>query len=127
MAVSHEHPGAHDFDFLFGSWHIVNERLTSRLTNSNEWEWFEAFQDCRPILGGIGNIDDFRPIWPGREGFEGASLRLFNPATEQWSIYWMDNMSGELQPPVLERFVGGVGEFSGDDQYHGNLILVRFR
>ena len=54
MSASTKVIGAHDFDFLFGSWHIVNERLTSRLSNANEWERFEAFQDCRPILGGMG-------------------------------------------------------------------------
>jgi len=86
MPASTKSTGAHDFNFFFGSWHIVNERLTSRLTDADEWERFEAFQDCWPILGGMGNIDEFRPIWVGREGFEGASLRLFNPATEQWSI-----------------------------------------
>ncbi len=126
MSASTKVIGAHDFDFLFGSWHIVNERLTSRLSNANEWERFEAFQDCRPILGGMGNIDDFRPTWPGHEGFEGVSLRLFNPATERWSIYWMDT-SGELQPLVVGRFVDGVGEFFGDDQHQGKPVLVRFR
>ena len=117
----------HNFDFLFGSWHIVNERLTARLTKCDEWEHFEAHGACRPILGGLGNIDDFRPIWAGRAGFEGASLRLFNPATGQWSIYWMDNVSGALQPPVVGAFVDGVGEFYGDDRHDGRPVLVRFR
>ena len=58
MTSSQKPAGADGFDFLFGSWQIVNERLTSRLTNSNAWERFEANGTCRPILGGIGNIDD---------------------------------------------------------------------
>ncbi len=34
--------GAHDFDFLFGDWHIINERLTSRITGSHPRYQFEA-------------------------------------------------------------------------------------
>jgi len=127
MATVQTRTGARDFDFFHGSWRILNERLTSRLTNCDEWERFEAFGDCRPILGGLGNIDDFRPTWRGREGFEGASLRLFNPATEQWSIYWMDTIGGELLPPVMGRFSDGVGVFYGDDRHEGTPVLVRFR
>lgn len=32
MTISPMHMGARDFDFFFGSWHIANERLKSRLT-----------------------------------------------------------------------------------------------
>ncbi len=127
MAVSPGLAGARDFDFLFGSWRIVNERLTSRLTGSEDWERFEATGYCRPILSGVGNVDAFCPDWPGREGFEGAALRLFNPASGQWSIYWADNVSCQLQPPVVGTFVDGVGAFFGDDQHEGKPVLVRFR
>ncbi|MGI8856737.1 MAG: hypothetical protein ACR2JW_13390 [Thermomicrobiales bacterium] len=125
MATSHTHVGAHDFDFLFGSWHVVNERLTSRLTNADEWERFEAIQECWPLLGGAGNGDRMRATWRGAD-FEGVSLRVFNPASEQWSIYWVDNVSYELQPPVMGRFVDGVGEFYGDDQHEDTPVLARF-
>lgn len=123
-----KHPaGAADFDFLFGSWHIANERLTRRLAGSNEWEHFAARGACRPILGGIGNIDDFRPQGDTWQGFEGASLRLFDPATSLWSIYWADNLRCTLFPPLVGRFVRGTGEFYGDDQHEGKPVRVRFR
>ena len=60
MTAAPRPAGASDFDFLFGSWQIVNDRLKSRLANSDEWEQFAATGTCQPILGGIGNIDDFR-------------------------------------------------------------------
>jgi len=118
--------GSRDFDFLFGSWHVVNERLRSRLSGSDEWERFEALATCRPILGGLGNIDDFRPTCEPWKGFEGCALRLFHPATSLWRIHWADNVTCELQPPVVGRFVGGVGEFFGDDHHEGRPIQVRF-
>ena len=119
--------GAGDFDFFHGSWHVGNERLTRRLAGSSTWERFEAEVTCGPILGGLGNFDGFRPVWPGHEGFEGASLRLFNPASGLWSIYWADNVACQLFPPVVGGFAAGVGEFFGNDQDEGRPVRVRFR
>jgi len=119
--------GASDFDFLFGSWHNHNERLVARLSNADTWERFEATGSCRPILGGIGNIDDFRPSGAVRAGFEGATIRLFDPTTGLWSLYWADNVRCALFPPLVGRFVAGVGEFFGDDEHEGTPVRVRFR
>jgi hypothetical protein len=127
MIASERPAGASDFDFLFGSWHIVNKRLISRLTHAQDWEEFPAHHACRPILGGVGNTEEFRPVWPGREGFEGGSLRLFNPETRLWSIYWIDNVRCAIFPPVVGCFTDGVGEFFGDDQEGDQPVRVRFR
>ena len=119
--------GAADFDFFHGSWHNRNARLRERLVGADDWETFEATGECRPILGGLGNIDDFRPLGAGWAGFEGASLRLFNPATGLWSIYWADNVRCALFPPLVGKFIDGVGEFFGDDEHVGRPVRVRFR
>lgn len=126
MTSSSEVLGSHDFDFLFGSWSIVNRRLISRLTGSDEWETFIAEGTCQPILGGIGNIDDFRPEWPSHEGFIGGSFRFFDLANRTWSIYWADNATGVLQPPVVGKFKNGVGTFIGEDEHAGAAVLARF-
>ncbi|MEO8460504.1 MAG: hypothetical protein ABI451_08245 [Dokdonella sp.] len=121
--------GSRDFDFFFGRWHVRNERLKQRLVGSTDWEHFEATQECRPILGGIGNIDDFITDWGGTQsggGFVGMSLRLFNPATQLWSIYWAGNRDGVLQPPVDGRFRDDVGRFEGRDTHAGVPVLARF-
>jgi hypothetical protein len=116
---------SHDFDFWFGRWQIENKRLLKRLEACTEWETFAAVGEAKPILGGIGNIDDFVPdTW--RPGFIGMSLRLFNPSTQQWSIYWMSNQTGTLEPPVIGGFQDGIGIFEGDDLLEGRPIRVRF-
>ena len=127
MSATQRPAGAADFAFLFGSWRIINERLATRLAGPGEWETFEAMGACRPILGGVGNIDDFRPQGGAWAGFEGASLRLFDPATGLWSIYWADNVRCTLFPPLVGRFVAGEGEFFGDDRHEGIPVRVRFR
>ena len=127
MSAALDQSGAHDFDFLHGSWRIANERLRSRLTGSDEWERFEADAVCRPILAGLGKVFEFRPTGPGWAGFEGASVRIFDPVTGLWSIYWADTAGCKLLPPVIGRFAAGLGEFFGDDQHEGRPVRVRFR
>ncbi|WP_300616035.1 NIPSNAP family protein [Dokdonella sp.] len=116
--------GSHDFDFWFGRWHVANERLVRRLAGSDEWERFEATQECRPILGGIGNIDDFVTEWGG--GFVGMTLRLYDVGRREWSLYWAGNRTGVLEPPVVGRFENGVGTFYGRDVHEGRPVRVRF-
>jgi hypothetical protein len=117
--------GRHDFDFLPGRWQIANERLLERLNGCTEWEHFSATQNAWMILDGIGNMDDFvTETW--RPGFIGMSLRLFNSATQLWSIYWMSNQTGKLEPPVVGAFKDGIGIFEGDDMLEDKPIRVRF-
>lgn len=117
--------GAGDFDFLHGTWTIHNRRLVARLQGATEWQEFSATSDCRPLPGGIGNLDEFRTeFWPG---FVGLTLRFYDPATRRWSLYWIDHRTGVLQPPVVGAFDGDVGIFEGDDDLRGEPIRVRFR
>jgi hypothetical protein len=116
--------GAHGFDFFFGSWLVRNRRLKQRLAGSNEWEEFDATSECQPILGGTGNQDEFlSAYWPD---FIGMSLRLFDPQTQQWSIYWISNQNMVLQPPVIGKFSGSEGIFDGPDEFNGKPIVVRY-
>ena len=115
----------HDFDFLFGTWQIKNTFLKKRLQGCSEWETFTATSTAKPILGGVGNMDDFiAPDW--RPDFIGMSLRLFDQTTEQWSIYWMSNATGRLEPAVVGSFKDGIGIFEGHDIFEGIPIRVRF-
>jgi hypothetical protein len=118
--------GAHDFDFCFGRWRVDNERLRERLVGSNDWQRFAAIQECRPILGGLGNLDEFVSDEFGSTPFRGMTLRLFDRATRRWSIWWASNREGGLEPPVTGAFVDGVGRFEGDDVHNGVPIRVRF-
>ncbi|TWH99467.1 hypothetical protein IP90_03082 [Luteimonas cucumeris] len=125
MSDTHaDNDGRHDFDFFHGRWQLRNERLKRRLQDSDDWEMFDSTQHCRPILGGLGNIDDFITDWDG--GFVGMSLRLFDPRTRQWSIYWASNRTGMLEAPVVGRFEHGVGTFVGRDLHEGRAVLQRF-
>jgi len=116
----------HDFDFLVGTWKLRNRKLTSRLTHSTEWISFESRVEMHQILNGLGNIDKYTDHASGKP-YEGVALRLFNPATRLWSIYWADSNAGSLDPPVVGSFAGKVGHFFARDTYHGRPIIVVFR
>ena len=115
--------GIADFDFLIGSWAIENERLTTRLAGSADWERFSAFSTCRSLLGGTGNLEEM--TIPDRS-FHGLALRIFNPDSGVWSIHWADNFRHRLLPPMVGRFEDGLGTFLGDEEHAGQPVLARF-
>ena len=117
--------GADDFDFLIGEWTVVHRRLKERLAGSNEWIELTGPASVRKILGGLGNVDEIGIDLP-EGGYTGSTLRLFRPATGEWTIYWMDSRDPRLDPPMVGRFEDGRGLFYGDDSFAGKPIRVRF-
>ncbi|NOU19172.1 MAG: hypothetical protein HOO91_16570 [Bacteroidales bacterium] len=115
-----------DFNFYEGKWKIHNRKLKSRLSNCIEWTEFESTQEMRKVLNGIGNIDNFFATFNGIP-FEGMTVRLFNPKTKLWSIYWADSNEGKLDPPVVGSFENGIGYFFTKDSFNGKNIIVVFR
>lgn len=124
--MSEDRDGRRDFDFLIGRWRIHNRRLAKRLESCDVWQEFEAEQEVRSVLGGLGNVDRFWCTFPDGKPLEGMTLRLFDPSSRLWSLYWADDRSGQLQPPVIGRFENGRGEFSGNDTLAGRPIQVVF-
>lgn len=116
----------HDFDFFAGRWKLHNKKLKSKLNNCTEWVEFESTQEMYKVLNGIGNIDNFLATFD-EQPFEGMTVRLFNPKTNLWSIYWADSNNGKLDPPVLGSFENNIGHFFTKDIFDEKNILVVFR
>lgn len=120
-----ETSSAQDFDFWMGSWEVHGRRLRKRLAGCEDWDELEGSATAWPLLDGLGNVDEFRTDFDG--GFAGMSLRVFDPGTRTWSIYWADSrFPGPLEPPVVGAFDGDVGEFECDDVFNGKPIRVRY-
>jgi hypothetical protein len=117
---------ATDFDFLQGEWNSRQRRRREWLAGSDEWDEFEATIAARPILDGLGTVEEFRTDYAG--GFVGVTFRFFDPARRQWSIYWADTRYPALllAPPVIGSFSGDVGVFECDDTFEGRPIRVRY-
>lgn len=112
-----------DFDFLAGGWSVANRRRREFLAGWAEWEEFPATSQSVRLFAGAANLDWYS--FPTL-GSSGLSVRLCDPSLQQWSIYWVSNRDGILQPPVIGGFADGVGSFYGDDTYRGPEIRVRF-
>ncbi|MGC7100562.1 hypothetical protein ACPZ19_38285 [Amycolatopsis lurida] len=112
------------FDFFTGEWLVANRRLTSPLTGSTTWTEFDGRTRAWQLFGGAANLDE---ITMTDQGWTGLSLRLLDPATGDWWIYWVNSRDGKLTPPVTGRFVNGRGEFHGEDEHDGKPVQVRFR
>ena len=118
--------GSHDFDFLKGTWLMHNRRLKQRLAGSHEWAEFDSTDENRPLPGGLGNEDVFRTDF-FKKGFVGLTVRIYDPATGLWSLYWSDNISyGSLNPPQVGKFDGNVGIFDCHDTFNGKPVIIRY-
>jgi hypothetical protein len=116
-----------DFDFFIGKWKLHNKTLKKKPDNAIEWNEFESTQEMYTILNGTGNIDNYISERNGKY-FEGMTLRLFNPQTKLWSIYWADSNYGTLGlPPVVGSFENKVGHFFSKDIYDGKALFTVYR
>ena len=112
-----------DFDFLVGTWDVASRWRTDFLEESSEWEEFPGISEAARHFDGAASVDEI--MFPTK-GFAGLTLRLYHPATQQWSIYWASQRTGTLFPPVAGGFCDGIGEFYGDDTHNGTPVRARF-
>ena len=120
--------GRHDFDPIVGTWKATLKRLTHPLSGSKEWVEFEGTQVTRSIWDGRGTMDEFH-VHDSRTGtdVDGLTVRLYNPKTGQWSIYWANAKKGVFeQPPTVGKWENGRGEFYDQEEFEGRSIIVRY-
>lgn len=115
-----------DFRFLSGHFSVRHQRLAQRLAGSEDWTTFETELWGYPVMGGAAFVDEMYGGLPDGD-FWGLTLRLHDPRTDEWSLYWADTWRPELCPPLKGSFRDGRGEFFGEQIENGVRILARFR
>jgi hypothetical protein len=123
--TSSQSSAQHDFDFLLGEWKIKNRKLKTPLAGCDGWKEFDASQRCHPILQGCGDYDIFSAEVDGKP-FEGFTLRLFDPQTRLWTLYWADSGGPKLDGGKVGSFDGDIGEFFAREVVAGQSVIVRF-
>ena len=120
--------GQHDFDPLIGTWKAHLKRLVRPLSGSSTWVEFEGTQITRSIWGGRATLDEFKVDNPSANAhIDGLTIRLYNPESRQWSIYWANSKQGSFSlPPTVGRWLNGRGEFYDQEIFEGRMILVRY-
>jgi len=126
--ASQPRDGQHDFDFEIGTWKIHLKRLDHRLVGSTNWVEFDGTSVTRKVWNGRSQIEEFETDSPAGGHIEGLTLRLYDPQTHQWSLYWATSKSGALGAPTIGEFKNGRGEFFDTEPSgpNGRSILVRF-
>lgn len=117
--------GQHDFDFEVGTWKIHLKRLLHPLTGSTTWTEFDGTTVTRKLWDGRANIEQFETTSSANQ-IEGLTLRLYNPESHRWSIYWATSKDGILGIPTIGEFKNGQGEFYDQEPINGRVVLVRF-
>lgn len=117
--------GRANFDFLIGRWNIHHRRLQESLKGSTSWTEFEGTAVDRYILGGLGSISEVT-LQRASGSVEGMTVRLFDPRSQQWSIYWVDGINGVLTAPMIGGFTQGRGAFYAQEIFEDKHIFSRF-
>jgi hypothetical protein len=123
--TSKDHEGQNDFDFEIGSWSIHLSRLQDRLAGSTTWVKFDGTSVTRKIWDGRANLNEFEAD-SSQGHIEGLTLRLYNPQSHQWSIYWANGKDATIDQPMIGEFKNGRGEFFDQETWKGRAVFVRF-
>ncbi|MEV0385279.1 hypothetical protein [Nonomuraea sp. NPDC050643] len=113
-----------DFDFFAGHWNVLSRRLVKPLAGSDEWDEFPGESVATRHFDGGASFDEV--AFPTK-GFKGLTVRVFNPVTRQWSIYWASSSRGMLDTrPMVGSWEDGRGEFYGEETHEGAPVRCRF-
>jgi hypothetical protein len=117
--------GQHDFDFELGNWNAHLKRLQHPLSNSDTWVEYEGTSVVKQLWNGRANYGELA-VANESGHIEGLTLRLYNPQSHQWRLYWANSQDGLLQLPTIGQFEHGRGEFLDQEDFQGRAVLVRF-
>jgi hypothetical protein len=119
------HDGQHDFDFEIGTWKTHLTRRLHPLSGSDEWAQYDGTTTVRKVWNGRANLVELVADGPAGH-FEGLSLRLYNPQSQQWSLHFANAATGTMGQPTVGAFEHGRGEFFDQEDFNGRAVLVRF-
>jgi hypothetical protein len=122
------HNGRHDFDFEVGTWKAHVRKLLHPLTGSHEWDELDGTVVTRslPMLEGWNESEMKVDSPTTHTHIEILAVRLYNPASQQWSIYGSSIKTGIFDPPQIGQFNNKRGEFYAQDIFQGRAVYIRY-
>ena len=120
-----EQPGQRDFEPLLGRWSFHLKVRMKPLTGSTEWIDYTGPGECKPLWHGRAQLDTIDLQGPTKH-IEGLTVRLFNPKTHEWRLYWANSRDGLVVVPQIGQFRAAHGEFYAQDVLDDQSILVKF-
>jgi hypothetical protein len=120
-----EQPGQRDFEPLLGRWSFHLKVRLNPLTGSTQWINYTGLGECKPLWHGRAQLDTINLEGPTKH-IEGLTVRLFNPKTHEWRLYWANSRDGLVVVPQIGQFKVGHGEFYAQDVLDDKSIFVEF-
>jgi ketosteroid isomerase-like protein len=117
--------GSRDFDFELGTWRTELKVLVSPIGAPAEWADYVGTTVVTRVWGGDANLVELDASG-ARGRIRALSLRLYDPASRQWSLNFANARSGVLTTPSVGGFVDGRGEFHSHESVGGRMTWVRF-
>jgi hypothetical protein len=117
--------GSHDFDFELGTWRIKVKKLEHPLSRQQKWLDYTGTSTTRPLWNGKAQIVELEIDSPTAGHLEGMVVRLYSPASHQWSLNWSNAKNAHFDVPTVGEFRGGRGELYDMEEFDGRMILVR--
>jgi hypothetical protein len=117
--------GQDAFDFGLGTWKEHTVRLLHPLTGSKTWMQMDGVSVDKPIWNGRANIVELESDGPTGH-LELLSLRLYNPRSREWNLYFATSQVGIVSGAMTGAFNDGRGEFFSEESVKGRGVLVRF-
>jgi hypothetical protein len=119
-----EQPEQRDFEPLLGRWRF-HLKARKALSGSTQWVDYTGPGECTPLWHGRAQLDTINLEGPTKH-IEGLTVRLFNPKTHEWRLYWANSRDGLVVVPQIGQFKAGHGEFYAQDVFDDKSILVKF-
>jgi hypothetical protein len=117
--------GQDAFEFAQGTWREHTSRLLHPLTGSHAWIQMDGVSVDKPIWNGRANVVELESDGPSGH-LELLSLRLYNPQSRQWNLYFATSPVGVLSDAMTGDFHNGHGEFFAQTTVNGRTVLARF-
>jgi hypothetical protein len=119
-----EQPGQRDFEPLLGRWRF-HLKARPALSGSTQWVDYTGPGECTPLWHGRAQLDTINLDGPTKH-IEGLTVRLFNPKTHEWRLYWANSRDGLVVVPQIGQYKAGHGEFYAQDVLDDKSVLVKF-
>lgn len=114
---------SNDFDFLLGSWRVVNTRLEKWLCGCRDWIEFESTHEERRLKLGEGTVA-FHQYMLDNVAYERNVLRSYHAKHDFWSIDRLDVRTQLVMHPLEGTFWENKGSFLSRGKLDSLDVLI---
>ncbi len=108
-----------------GTWDTQLKRLREPLSGKTDWIAYAGTSVVKQVSGQRANPVELDVRGPAGH-IAGLSLRLYQPASGQWTLHFANLANGKMTDAMTGAFSQGIGTFYGQDSANGRVVFVRF-